>query len=87
MIERNIKKLLLDKIKENGDDPQEVACHYFKQWPLNPEPLQMKKPCSAVDLPEGELTFLRGYGKKYFYKLVMGNKEIKIEKHPNPDPS
>ncbi|MFB3141451.1 MAG: hypothetical protein ACE1Z2_01460, partial [Acidobacteriota bacterium] len=28
MVERNIKKLLLEGLKETGDDPEEVTCHY-----------------------------------------------------------
>ena len=44
-VERNIKKLLLDALKETGDEPEEVTCDYFRQ--LLPNVEQKNERCSA----------------------------------------
>jgi len=77
MIERNIKKLLLEALNETGDDPEEVECHYFGH-PLPGTPIPMK--CSASSLPEGDLSVLSCISEKFIYKLVKTDTEIKIER-------
>jgi len=77
MVERNIKKLLLGKLKETGDDPEEVECHYFGH-PLPGTPIPMM--CSASSLPEGDLSVLSCISEKFIYKLVKTDTEIKIER-------
>jgi len=84
-MERNIKKLLLDKLNETGDDPEEVTCHYRR--PPIPNFEQKNEQCSAADLPEGDLSTLSCSGKKHSYDLVITDTEIKIVTEPNPDPS
>jgi len=85
MIERNIKKLLLEALNETGDDPEEVTCDYFRQ--LLPNIEQKNERCSAADLPAGELSTLSCFSKKHVYTLVSTAKEIKIETSLNTDPS
>jgi len=64
MIERNIKKLLLERLEETGDDPNDVQCIYSIGFPLH------------VGV-EGELSVLSCYSEKHRYKLVR--KEPQIE--------
>ncbi len=40
----------------------------------------------ASDLPDGELLTLLGHSKKYCYKLVTTDTEIRIDIEPNTDP-
>ena len=88
MIERNIKKLLLDKLEETGEDPEAVECQYRKKLPHLPgSPPLMASSCLASSLPEGDFVELFCRSKKYNYELVETNKEIKIETSPNTDPS
>ena len=77
MIERNIKKLLLEALNETGDDPEKVECHYFGH-PLPGTPIPMM--CSASSLPEGDLSVLSCISEKFIYKLVKTDTEIKIER-------
>ena len=76
MIERNIKKLLLNAIKETGDNPNDVSCVYSSGSLLQP---MMPPSCLAANLPEGELAILFCHSKKYNYSLVKTDREIKIE--------
>ncbi len=85
MIERNIKKLLLEALNETGDDPEEVTCHYRR--PQLPNFEQKNEQCSAADLPEDDLSILSCSSKKHVYTLVSTAKEIKIETSLNTDPS
>ncbi len=85
MIERNIKKLLLEALNETGDDPEQVTCHYRR--PSLPNFEQKNEQCSAANLPEDDLSTLSCFSKKHFYQLVKTDREIKIETSPNTDPS
>ena len=77
---RNIKKLLLNKLKETGDDPENVQCIYFIRPPYFPgAPVQLRNKCLAAGLPECDFSALSGNSEKYIYELVKTNKEIKIE--------
>ena len=88
MIERNTKKLLLEALNKKGDDPEDVSCRYSSGFPrYEGGPVPMMPQCSAADLPEGELLVLLCNSKKYNYKLVRTDREIKIETSPNTDPS
>ncbi len=83
MIARNIKKLLLDKLKETGDDPENVKCTYFIRIrpPYFPgTPVQLMHKCLATGLPECDFSSLSGDSEKYVYRLVRKRKvsEIKI---------
>ncbi len=75
MIERNIKKLLLDKLKETGDDPEEVSCVYSFDSNGGSDAVL----CLATKLPECELAFLFCNSKKYNYELVRKGKGPQIE--------
>jgi hypothetical protein len=77
MIERNIKKLLLNAIKETGDNPKDVKCIYSIGFPLHIGVDPPEQKCLASDLPEGELSALTCYSEKHRYKLVR--KEPQIE--------
>jgi len=85
MVERNLRKLLLDELKKTGDDPEEVTCHYRRSSLPNIE--QKNEQCSAANLPEGDLSTLSCSSKKHSYDLVITDTEIKIETSPNTDPS
>jgi len=90
MIERNIKKLLLEALNETGDDPEKVECLYSSTgWPVYVPgtPVPMTPKCSASDLPNGELLTLFCHSKKHFYHLVKTNKGPQIKTSPNTDPS
>ncbi len=79
MTERNIKRLLLEALNETGDDPKDVSCVYSRRWPDHRKGLMPMLPhSSATDLPEGELSVLFCYSKKYAYALVKTDTEIKI---------
>jgi len=81
MIERNIKKLLLEALNETGDDPEKVECHYVRHPPYIPgAPPPMMEEGSASSLPEGDLSVLGCNSEKHIYKLVKTDKEIKIER-------
>ena len=74
------QKLFLDKLKETGDDPENVECIYFRRPPYFPgAPLQLEHKCLASDLPKGNFSTLSGGSEKYVYRLVKTSKEIKIE--------
>ena len=77
MIERNIQKLLLDVIKDNGDNPNDVQCIYSIGFPLHVGVDPPEQKCLASNLPEGELSVLTCYSEKHRYKLVR--KEPQIE--------
>ena len=77
MIERNIKKLLLNAIKETGDNPKDVKCIYSIGFPLHIGVDPPEQKCLASDLPEGDLSVLTCYSEKHRYKLVR--KEPQIE--------
>ena len=85
MIERNTKILLLEALKETGDDPKEVTCRYRR--PSLPNFEQKDEECSAANLPEGDLSTLSCCSKKHSYDLVITDREIKVETSPNTDPS
>ncbi len=77
MLERNIKKLLLNAIKETGDNPKDVKCIYSIGFPLHIGVDPPEQKCLASDLPEGDLSVLTCYSEKHRYKLVR--KEPQIE--------
>jgi len=80
MLERNIRKLFFDKLKETGDDPENVECIYFRRPPYFPgAPVQLMNKCLASNLPKGDFSTLSGDSGKYIYRLVKTNKEIKVE--------
>ncbi len=80
MVERNIKKLLLEAVNKTGENPEDVSCMY-STGSLRYEggPLPTMPSCLAANLPEGELAVLLCHSKKYNYKLVKTDSEIKIE--------
>ncbi len=80
MVERNIKKLLLEALNKKGDNPEDVSCMYSGGF-LRYEggPLPMMPSCLAANLPEGELAVLICHSEEYVYKLIKTDKEIKIE--------
>ncbi len=83
MVARHIKKLFFDKLKETGDDPENVKCIYFIRPPYFPgAPVQLMNKCLAAGLPECDFSALSGNSEKYIYKLVKTTKEIKIETSP-----
>ena len=84
MVERNIKKLLFDALNKTGDNPEDVSCVYaFDNNGGSTDAVL----CLATKLPECELAFLFCISKKYNYKLVQTDREIKIETSPKTDPS
>ncbi len=88
MVARHIKKLFLNKLKETGDDPENVKCTYFIWPPYFPgAPVQLRQECLAAGLPECDFSALSGNSEKYIYKLVKTDREIKIETSLNTDPS
>ena len=81
MLERNIKKLLIDKLMETGDDPENVKCNYVGHPPYIPgAPPPMPEEGSATSLPEGDFSVLSCTSEEYIYTLVKTDKEIKIER-------
>ncbi len=75
----NIKKLMLDLIKETGEDPNDVQCLYntgFPPYIPNVDPTQK---CLASDLPDGNLSVLICYSEKHRYRLVRKGKESEIK--------
>jgi len=88
MVERNTKTLLLEALKETGDDPEEVECNYSRRGVyISGVFVPRMRKCSASDLPNEELLTLVCHSKKHSYKLVKTDREIKIETSPNTDPS
>ena len=84
MVERNTKQLLLDKLKETGEDPEKVECEYIRRPPYTPgAQIPMTQECSASDLPDGELLMLVCNSKKHCYVKT----DKRIETSPNIDPS
>jgi len=83
MIERNIKKLLLEALNVTGDNPEKVECTYIGHSPYIPgAPPPMREEGSAASLPEGDLSALGCISEKHIYKLVKTEKETKIETTP-----
>ena len=81
-IEDSTKKLLFAKLNDTGDNPEDVTCIYIIQWPTRTGPPQLTKQCSAANLPEGNLASFEGDSKKYSYKLVKTDTEIRIDTKP-----
>jgi len=81
-IEDSTKKLLFAKLNETGDNPEDVTCIYIIQWPTPTDLPQLKKQCSAANLPEGKLKTLDASSKKNVYKLVKTDTEIRIDTKP-----
>jgi len=80
MVEQNTRKLLLEALNKTGENPEDVSCVYSKGVLRSEEgPLPTMPSCSAANLPEGELAVLLCHSKKYNYKLVRTDREIKIE--------
>ncbi len=79
--EQSIKKLLLEALERTGDKPEDVRCMFSRRWPDRQSgPLPTMPQSSAADLPEGELSVLFAYSKKYVYTLdKSGNNEITIK--------
>ncbi len=68
--EENIKELLLEALEKTGDKPEKVRCMFSRRWPdrqSGPQPTMPQS--SAADLPEGGLSVLFAYSKKYVYTL------------------
>ncbi len=79
-MEQNTRNLLLEALNKTGENPEDVSCMYstgFLRYEAGPLPTMPS--CSAADLPEGELAVLLCHSKKYNYKLVKTDREIKIE--------
>ena len=79
--EQNIKALLLETLEKTGDKPENVRGMYSRRWPDRqggPSPTMPHS--SAADLPEGELSVLFAYSKKYVYALdKLGTEEVRIK--------
>ncbi len=78
MVERNFKALLLDVIKDNGEDPSDVECTYSNSFPFYIEDLDSTQKCMASDLPDGELSGLICHSEKHRYELVKRGKRPRI---------
>jgi len=77
MIERSIKKLLLESLQETGDDPEDVSCVYsFYNGESTASDTVL---CLATKLPETELAFLFCNSRTYNYELVRKGKGPQIE--------
>ena len=85
--EQSIKKLLLEALEKTGDKPEDVRCMFSRRWPDRQSgPLPTMPQGSAADLPEGELSVLFAYSKKYVYTLdKLGNNEITIKTSTDVD--
>ncbi len=85
--EQNIKKLLLEALEKTGDKPENVRCMYSRRWPDRQSgPLPTMPQCSAADLPEGYLSVLFAYSKKYVYTLdKAGTEGVTIKASSNAD--
>ena len=87
--ERNIKKLLREALAKTGDKPEDVRCMFSRRWPDRQSgPLPNMPQSSAADLPEGELSVLFGYSKKYVYTLdKTGPGGVTIKTSTDIDPA
>ena len=85
--EQNIKKLLLEALEKTGDKPEEVRCMFSRRWPDRQSgPLPSMPQSSAADLPDGELSVLFAYSKKYVYTLdKSGTKGVTIKASTDVD--
>ncbi|MFB3067785.1 MAG: hypothetical protein ACE1ZI_00820 [Acidobacteriota bacterium] len=85
--EQSIKKLLLEALERTGDKPEDVRCMFSRRWPDRQSgPMPTMPQSSAADLPEGELSVLFAYSKKYVYTLdKLGNNEITIKTSTDVD--
>jgi len=85
--EKNIKKLLLEALEKMGDRPENVRCMYSRRWPDRQSGPSPTMPQSlAADLPEGELSVLFAYSKKYVYTLdKIGTEEVRIKTSTDAD--
>jgi len=79
MVERNTRKLLLEALNKTGENPEDVGCMYSRGFLRYDGALPTMPSCLAANLPEGELDVLLCHSKKYNYKLVKTDREIKIE--------
>jgi len=79
MVEENTRKLLLEALTKTGENPEDVSCMYSRGFLRSEGPMPTMPSCSAANLPEGELAVLLCHSKKYNYKLVRTDREIKIE--------
>ena len=86
-VERNIKKLLIEALERTGDSPEDVRCMYSRRWLDYKKDLEPTMPkSSAADLPEGELSVLFAYSKKYVYTLdKIGTEEVRIKTSTDAD--
>jgi len=75
---RDIKKLLLHVIKENGDDPNDVECTYGTGFPFYIQDVDSTQKCLASELPDGELSVLICHSEKHRYELVKRGKRPRI---------
>jgi len=81
--ERSTKTLLFDALKETGDKPEDVSCVYSRRLSDSRSgPMPAMPQCPAPDLPEGELTALSCFSKKYVYKLIKTEEGIRIKTSP-----
>jgi len=78
MVERNFKALLLDVIKDNGDDPSDVQCTYGTGFPFYIQDVDSTHKCLASDLPDGDLSVLICHSEKHRYELVRTGKGPRI---------
>ncbi len=80
MVEQNTRKLLLEALNKTGENPEDVSCMYARGvLRYEGSPLPTMPSCLAANLPKGELAVLLCHSKKYNYKLVKTDSEIKIE--------
>jgi len=80
MVEQNTKNLLLEALNKTHENPEDVSCMYSRDFLRDEGDLLPTMPsCSAANLPEGELAVLLCHSKKYNYKLLKTDREIKIE--------
>jgi hypothetical protein len=81
--ERSTKNLLLDALKETGDKPEDVRCMFSRRLSDSRSgPMHTMPQCSAASLPEGELTTLSCFSKKYVYNLIKTDEGISIKTSP-----
>jgi len=85
--EQSIKKLLLETLEKTGDKPESVRCMFSRRWPDRQSgPLPTMPQCSAANLPDGELSVLFAYSKKYVYTLdKSGTKGVTIKASTDVD--
>lgn len=73
MGDQSLRKLLLEAIAGNGEDPAHVLCTYFRESDI-PGVIEMARNCNASELPDGNFNWLTATSETHHYLLKKSPK-------------